>query len=308
MLTGESVWTGATLVKRIAARGPGGPMPDPTATVDVWYDSATAPPRPAPMLPLAVRLAPSRFLDPLLMVVVALGVALFLALRGARWGAASRPSRAARAGRVGAWVAWGGLWVLSMPFVASGLTGWVEVRGPDLGEALAGKDREKVALVVLAGGMRTHDPATPPRERLDGGTTQRVLTAARLWDQQRFGLVVLSGTPPAETEAMLDLATALGVPPDRVVRETRSLNTRENAAFSAAILRERGPGAVVLLTSATHLRRAVKDFEAAGVHVIPAAADVVGSSPWGLDSFLPSAHALAQTNVCLHEILGYVRG
>jgi uncharacterized SAM-binding protein YcdF (DUF218 family) len=32
---------------------------------------------------------------------------------------------------------------------------------------------------------------------------------------------------------MLDLMTTLGVPPDTVVRETRSLNTRENATFSA---------------------------------------------------------------------------
>jgi hypothetical protein len=42
--------------------------------------------------------------------------------------------------------------------------------------------------------------------------------------------------------------------------------------------------------------------------VIPAAADIVGRSETGVDSFLPSAHALAQTEVCLHEILGYLRG
>jgi uncharacterized SAM-binding protein YcdF (DUF218 family) len=121
-------------------------------------------------------------------------------------------------------------------------------------------------------------------------------------------VVVLTGAPPEQTAAMLDLMTTLGVPPDKVVRETRSLNTRENATFSAEILRDQGAQVVVLVTSATHLRRAVKDFAAAGVSVIPAAADIVGRSETGVDSFLPSASALAQTRVCLHEILGYLRG
>jgi uncharacterized SAM-binding protein YcdF (DUF218 family) len=90
--------------------------------------------------------------------------------------------------------------------------------------------------------------------------------------------------------------------------ETRALSTRDNAAYRAEILRDRGAQVVVLVTSATHLRRAVKDFAAVGVDVIPAAADVMGRSRTGVDSFLPSASALAQSHVCLHEILGYLRG
>lgn len=255
------------------------------------------------MLPLTVRLSASRFLDPLVLVLVALAVALYLAFRET-----APARRSARFGRLAAWATWGGLWALSTPLVAGELTGCVETRGPDLGAALAGKDPEKVVLVVLAAGIRTYDQSSPPRERLDAAATQRVLTASRLWREHRFGLVVLSGAPPAETEAMLDLATTLGVPAERVVREERSLNTRENAAFCAAILHERAPEAVVLVTSATHLRRAVRDFEKAGVHVIPAAAEVVGHSREGIDSLLPSSGGLARTHACLHELLGYVRG
>jgi uncharacterized SAM-binding protein YcdF (DUF218 family) len=242
--------------------------------------------------------------------VVALGVALYLAFRGqasASSGAGLR-QRSARWGRVTACGAWAALWVLSMPFVANTLTVWTEMRGPDLGAALAGKDRQKVAMVVLSAGMRTYDQSLPPRERLGAAATERVLTASRLWQEQGFGLVILSGAPPAETEAMLDLMTALRVPPGKVVRETRSLNTRENASYSAEILREKGAETVVLVTSASHLRRAVKDFAAAGVTVIPAAADLVGRARTSMDSFLPSAHALSSTQVCLHEILGYLRG
>jgi uncharacterized SAM-binding protein YcdF (DUF218 family) len=256
-----------------------------------------------PMSSLAVTLAPSRFLDPMLLLLVVLGVALHLAFRGAP-AAGRRP----RLGRVAAWMAWGALWALSTPLVANRLSDWTETRGPDLDAALAGRDLDRTALVVLAGGLRTVDPEVPARERLDGATTQRVLTAARLWHRHRFGVVILSGSPAVETEGMSDLITTLGVPAERLVRETKSVNTRENARYSAVILHDRGVETTVMVTSATHLRRAVKDFEAVGVHVIPAAADVVGLARVKADSLLPAAGALGRTQIALHELLGYVRG
>lgn len=254
------------------------------------------------MLLLSGRLPISRFLDPLILVLVVLAVALYLIGRdGSRL-------RRARVGRALAWVAWAGLWAGSTPFVADHLAVLTETRGPDLGAALAGKDLSRAAMVVLAAGIRTDDGSLAPRERLDAASTQRVITASHLWEAHRVGLVVFSGSPPAETEGMADLAAALGVPASRMVRESRSLNTRQNAGFSAEILRERGVETVVLVTSASHLRRAVRDFAAAGVRVIPAAADYSGPASFAIDSFLPSAGALAHTHVCLHEILGYLRG
>ena len=253
------------------------------------------------MLPLSVRLSISRFLDPVLLLVVALGVALYFAFR-------DPPSSArGRRARVAAWAGWAALWALSTPFLSRTLLSWTEMRGPDLGVALAGKDHGKVALVVLGGGVRTYAESPTPRERLAAPSTQRVITAARLWHEQRFGVVILSSTP-IETEAMADLLMALGVPAERLVRENRSLNTRDNASYSAEIVRERGIEAVVVVTSASHLRRSLKDFAAVGVDAIPAPADVMGPSEIGIDSFLPAALGLQRTDAALHEILGYVRG
>jgi uncharacterized SAM-binding protein YcdF (DUF218 family) len=246
----------------------------------------------------------ARILDPLLLGLVMLGLGLFFGFRGS-----VMEHRVARLGRIAAWAAWGALWVLSTPFVSNALTVWLEIHGPNLDEALAGKDREKVALVVLAAGVRTYDPAVPLAERLDPAATQRTLTAARLWREQKLGLVVFSGTPPIETAAMTELAKLLGVPVNRVVRETQSRNTRENAAFTAAILREHHIDTVVLVTSATHLRRAIRDFDRDGVSVIPAASDLVGwPARIGIEGFLPASTAIARTHLCLHEILGYFRG
>jgi uncharacterized SAM-binding protein YcdF (DUF218 family) len=248
-----------------------------------------------------MRLAPARFLDPALLIVVALGVGLWLSWR--------RPplSRRERIGQILAASAWAALSALSMPWVAGHLTGWVEMRGPDLGAALAGADPARSALVVLAGGMRTYEPSIPPRERLDAATQSRVLGAARLYHAHGFGLVVLSGAPVAESEAMDDLITTLGVPQARIALESASRSTRENAQYCARLLEARGVEKVVLATSASHLRRAVREFERAGVRVIPAAVDIIGTPPFGVDQLLPSATALGRSHQILHELLGQLK-
>jgi len=243
----------------------------------------------------------SSFLEVPLVMLVAFGAASWLAFRSP----AQRPG-VARVGRTFLWVTWLAFWAVSTPLAADSLAAWAETTGPDLGPALANKNPDRAALVVLSAGIRTADPSLAPRERLDSASTQRVITAARLWVEHPVGLFLVSGTPPRQTEGMVDLATALGVPQGRIVVEGRSRNTRENAAFSAEILRSRGVETVVLVTSASHLRRAVRDFAAAGIPVIPAAADYSG--PFGAEvaSFLPSAGALERSQRCLHELLGYL--
>ena len=256
------------------------------------------------MLPYSVRLAPGRFFDPTLLALVALGVALWLLRSDV---AVGRPSPRVRIGRALAWSVWGALFALATPVVAERLTTLTEMRGPPLAVALAGSDPERTALVVLAGGLRTFDRTIPPRERLDGATTARVLGASRIFQENRFSLVILSGAPAEEGEAMADLITTLGVPRDRVVIENASYNTRENAEKSREILRARGMEVVVLATSSTHLRRATREFERAGVHVIPAAVEVIGESRFFYDELLPASSALARSHQTLHELFGYVK-
>jgi uncharacterized SAM-binding protein YcdF (DUF218 family) len=256
------------------------------------------------MLPYSVRFAPGRFLDPTLLLLAALAVGLWLLRRNRALG---RPRLRARAGWVLAWAAWIALYAASMPVVANALTGWTELRGPPLDQALASVDLSRTALVVLAGGLRTFDRTTPPRERLDGASTARVLGASRLYHEHPFGLVILSGAPVQVGVGMADLITTLGVPRERVVIESASNSTRENATRSLVLLRERGFDSVVLATSATHLRRAVHEFERAGAHVIPAAVEVIGPSRFFYDELLPSSSALNRSNQMIHELVGYLK-
>jgi hypothetical protein len=145
-----------------------------------------------------------------------------------------------------------------------------------------------------------HRPA--PGE-LAGALGRRVARAARLFADEaaRFGagpgvgpLVVASGgrawrnahadargpEGPLEVEAdaMRRALVRLGVPKEVVVTERASRNTRDNARFSAMLLRRRGVSRVCVVTCSWHLPRALALFEAEGLAARGVGAPDVGTS------------------------------
>lgn len=120
------------------------------------------------------------------------------------------------------------------------------------------------AIVVMGAGVV--GPCTP---NLNG--MRRVLLAARLWKQGRAPLLFFTGGRAPEgcatAESMARTALELGVPESRIVEETRSRSTHENARFSAPLLRERGIRRLLVVTDRLHMRRASAAFEAMGFPV-----------------------------------------
>ncbi len=76
------------------------------------------------------------------------------------------------------------------------------------------------------------------------------------------GAVAEAGTAGA-------LFAALGLSPERVVFEAASRTTWENAVLSRALLHPAAGETWLLITSASHMPRAVGAFRAAGWHVLP---------------------------------------
>ena len=71
-----------------------------------------------------------------------------------------------------------------------------------------------------------------------------------------------------------------GVPERAIVRERCSFSTRENARFTAEVLRRRGTDAAAVVTCAWHLPRAVALFSRAGVVAEPVEATGAEDLPW----------------------------
>jgi uncharacterized SAM-binding protein YcdF (DUF218 family) len=152
--------------------------------------------------------------------------------------------------------------------------------------------RPRPFIVVLCGGCRFNG-------RLSESTCARVEHGVRLFDKGLAPRLILSGgrwAPhrPACAPRMKALARSLGVPADAIIAEDRSTRTAENAREVARLLRTEGARAIVLVTSALHMRRAKLCFEKKGLEVSCAPTPGIGTG----------RHASLVVKEVLHEYLG----
>lgn len=206
-----------------------------------------------------------------------------------------------------------GLWAVATPFVAHALAYRLESRFPAL---LADQAPKADAILVLGGALAGASPPLRPSFDL-GSAADRVWHAAALFRAGKARWVLVSGGNQPDTvglqveaEAIRTMLLTLGVPGSAIRLEGVSRNTAENARESVALIRAVGAERVLLVTSAMHMPRALRIFQADlrefGVTVLPASTDVEGlpgSLHW-LGQWLPDANALALSSRALKEFLG----
>ncbi len=199
------------------------------------------------------------------------------------------------------------LWALATPLVAGCLLAPLErMAGPYAQpQELARLGVRQV--VVLAGSQR--GAGLSPADRCGDSTTLRVLEGVRLWKGIKGARLVLSGGSfaqgPSAAQAMAALAVQVGVPPGAIRQETTSWDTDDQARILADKL---GREPFALVTSASHLPRALRIFRAYGLNPYPAPADFQGAGS-GQGSFLallPQAQGLAVSQRALYEYLGLI--
>jgi len=88
--------------------------------------------------------------------------------------------------------------------------------------------------------------------------------------------ILVTGAPREAVTMQTSLVRDFGVPVRWV--ENQSRDTFENARYTAQMLKPEGIGRIILITSSTHLWRAVHEYEDAGFEVVPAPAGRVGAT------------------------------
>lgn len=215
---------------------------------------------------------------------------------------------------VGKTLAWGGILLSLLLMTPAGvdlLSSPLE-RVPVLHKADLSRGQ---AIVILGGGQRLNMPeyggSAPNRI-----TLERLRYGARLARQSGLPVLVSGGAAPGKVGEAVSMARSLREDFHIEPRwqEAQSLDTKDNAGFSAAILRAAGIQRIVLVTHAAHMRRAMNEFAAQGLEVIPAptAFFTGGSEGTEFIDFLPSSTAAYAGWYTLHEWLGllgqWVRG
>jgi uncharacterized SAM-binding protein YcdF (DUF218 family) len=165
------------------------------------------------------------------------------------------------------------------------------------------------AIVVLAGSVRIANSVRPQPE-LGPDTLYRCLRAAALHRKAPHLPVVVSGgttgdDEPAYAHVMRDFLLGQSVKAPGLIVEDRSRNTFENAVECGRLLRQRGITRVVLVTSASHMRRAAGCFRAQGFEVTPSACNHLETEYRAIPSdTIPSARSIVNVDTAFHEWVG----
>ncbi|WP_229253688.1 YdcF family protein [Dyadobacter sp. NIV53] len=144
-----------------------------------------------------------------------------------------------------------------------------------------------------------------------------LLEAFLLYKAGKIKKILISGTSQpylmaakkGETRLAAQLLLDWGVKAGDIIYEERSRNTRENAIFSARILRSKFPGGkYLLITSAFHMRRSLGCLAKVNIDADAFPADFYGGE-YPLDFqflFVPNSNALAYFDLLWHEWTGYI--
>lgn len=285
---------GAALVAGVVAAGARGRWRFGAAAgaVGLWVLVGVALPHPAMVEKLATRL------------VLPAGL-LWVAGYGAVVVCVARGRRRAAAGALWAWLAYA--------VAGSGQLGGALVAGLEVGFRPPAADARFDAVMVLGGG--TDAGALGPQLSLAG---DRLRVAAGLWHRGQAPVVVASGTSiggldqgeardlGAEARAVLG---ELGVPARAVVTVPGPHNTATEVAALAAQARAAGWRRVGLVTSAWHLRRAMRLAERAGLPAVAIPADARGGvAPWTAVALVPTGNGFYQVGFAVKEWLGAALG
>ncbi|WBM69385.1 envelope biogenesis factor ElyC [Buttiauxella sp. WJP83] len=169
---------------------------------------------------------------------------------------------------------------------------------------------EKVDYIVVLGGGYTWNPEWAPSSNLMNNSLPRVTEAIRLWQANPSAKMIFTGArattnPVSTAEAGARVAESLGVPRSQIITLDSPKDTEEEAA---AVAKTIGQQPFLLVTSASHLPRAMIFFRHAGLNPIPAPANQLAIAsplnPW--ERIIPAPVWLMHSDRAIYESVGRV--
>ena len=196
--------------------------------------------------------------------------------------------------------------ICSLPIISNKLISYLESGYTRSSE---GSVKTADAIIVLSGMVRTI--------KSDSGlfyewneASDRIFSGINLMNKGKAPLLILTGGKlpwsigKPEGEYLSEIAILQGISTDKIQVTEDVQNTDQEAKAIAKLLNQIDPK-IILVTSAFHMPRAKKVFEAAGFVVSPFPVDFLTSadkvSPM---DFIPSAEAFEKTSFVIRELIG----
>jgi uncharacterized SAM-binding protein YcdF (DUF218 family) len=244
----------------------------------------------------------------LLMPVGLMWIALLIVASLALVGWSREPSRSRRRWAIAACGGLSAFWLASITPVSA----WVALRWERDFESTV-FPAEPLDAAFLLGGATTRTPSGRAELAPAG---DRLATAALLANRGLAARIVCTGSDflPADPRALTDdtrvLLEGMGVPASKLVVLSGARNTSQEMAAAAELIRREGWRRVGVVTSAWHMRRALRLARRNGIDPLPIAADHRGSPPTirSLLDVIPSPASMWTLQLVAWELLGSAVG
>ena len=198
------------------------------------------------------------------------------------------------------------LFFCSLPIISKNTTAYLE-KNYTLQETSSIDKAD--AIVVLSGIV--HPIKTGDTYKYEfGGGIDRILSGMDLFKNNKAPLLILTrgklpwqlGVP--EGEYLKEFAIKFGIPEKNILLTENVQNTDEEAKSVKKLLKPSN-NKVILVTSAFHMPRAKKVFEAAGINTLPFPVDFHNrESKVTFMDFIPSAQSFSANSRFIKEIIG----
>ena len=198
------------------------------------------------------------------------------------------------------------LFFCSLPVISNNLITYLE---KDYTLQDASSINETNAIVVLSG-MVTAIKTGETFKYEFGDGVDRVLSGMDLLNNNKAPLLIFTrgklpwqlGLP--EGEYLKEFAIKYGISEEKILLTDNVQNTDEEAKSVKRLLNT-NDAEIILVTSAFHMPRAKKIFEAANIRIIPFAVDFNRSTKkTTLMDFIPTARSLSETSFFVREMIG----
>ena len=168
------------------------------------------------------------------------------------------------------------------------------------------------AIIILGGGATLDTPNISGAGHLSGTAANRVLTGAELYYLLKVPIILSGGQgyrgSGSEAQIARNILTSLGIPDSKIITEEESRNTFENVMNVKELIKKNGFQQPVLVTSAFHMERSIRQFKKVNQPVIPYPTGYLVNIHSRFEPYQlwPNAEATIKIQVALKEYLGII--
>ncbi len=161
-----------------------------------------------------------------------------------------------------------------------------------------------VSYIHVLGNGNNDDYTQPLSSMVSAAGLKRVVEGVMIQKRYPGTKLIFTGyegsTTLANAVVNSDIASALGVDKKMMIVNPKPHDTKEEALFTKSVVNDQP---FILVTSATHMPRAMKLFKDLGMHPIPAPTDFAKQK---IDSifYKPNIEAFADSQRAIHEYIG----